>query len=532
MSLKTKKRKTDRDFRKSARRTAAALTAVCLLAIFASALSAEGGISIIYAPSGRIQLWGVGVQYARILELKYSGDQNGTLISTFEKATSGLSPEYPGYPIYVSNDQGKTWECAATIREDAGVTGLQSEWMPQLFELPRAIGTMEKGTLLCAGTSIDAAHSTASAIRLYRSTDTGKTWEPFATVAEGVGKTGVWEPFLVMLDDGRLVCYYSDCTDPQHSQKLSYRVSADGVSWGEACDAVAIPDWKARPGMSVVSRLGDGRYFMTYEMCSDKDSGSGEPEYRGNPVCYRYSDDGLDWGDPADYGTKLVTESGAFPGSSPYNVYSPEFGVKGVIIVTAAFQTPQLSQTGTRLYVNFNYGEGAWSTLPQPLPYTRGGYSHGMDISADGSTLYLVNNIDYTSQYCQIAFTSIPLEPQPSISPTAVPSPANHSSAAASSSAAVRTDSKALSSPASEAVSARSGPVSVSSPAGSSQAADGTGSKASAADPPDSVPPRDGMAVWLAAVISGTALAGGAAVLALGIVRYRKPSAEEHSENP
>ena len=137
--------------------------------------------------------WGRGVQYPRLVELS-----NGNLLATFEELNAGLVSGGPSYPIYSSTDKGKTWTKIASVRDNA--TDIQSEWNPQLFELSKALGNYAAGTVLLAGCSIDAAHSSKSAIRLYASTNGGKTFGAPITVAEGGGEgDGVWEPFYFSL---------------------------------------------------------------------------------------------------------------------------------------------------------------------------------------------------------------------------------------------------------------------------------------------------------------------------------------------
>ena len=147
--------------------------------------------------------WGTGISYTRIIELQHSGEHNGTLITTYECATSGLRKEKPGYNIHVSRDGGSGWEFVTTVRDQT--PGLQSEFNPFLYELPQPVGDMPAGTLLLAGLSIDAAHDTSTVIQLYRSHDAGRTWALYTSVAEGSGiGAGIWEPWLMVLPDGRL----------------------------------------------------------------------------------------------------------------------------------------------------------------------------------------------------------------------------------------------------------------------------------------------------------------------------------------
>lgn len=366
-------------------------TALATMTLVAPALAApEYGVHTTVATVDYEEMyWGCAIQYTRVIELQHSGEHNGTLIATYESATSGLRVEKPGYNIHISRDGGSTWDYITTVREKAA--SVQSEWQPFLYELPCQVGDMPAGTLLLAACSIDAAHAKNTALRLYRSYDVGQTWEQYGTVAvTGATNDGVWEPFLMMLPDGRLACYYSDCSEhADHSQKIVMKISEDGVNWGEVIDIVALEDRLQRPGMVTVAQMNDGRYIMTYEMCNEADPGC------GNAVHYRFSADGVNWGDVTDPGTKLVTNTGAVPGSAPYVAYVPGYGEKGLLLVTSVFQTPGQSK-GNIVYINDQMGDpAAWKAwfLPKNYRNSVGGYSHAIFAAADGRTAYFVNNI-------------------------------------------------------------------------------------------------------------------------------------------
>ncbi len=372
----------------------------------------QGPVVVVVTPADNISLWGSGIGYPRVLELQHNGNANGTLLATCEYYNSGLGGAV-GYPIYRSTDHGNTWTYVTKVFSTmkVGTATVQSEYQPFLYELPRKTGDMPAGTLLLASCLVDAPHAQASAIVIYRSMDQGETWEMYSTVATGgsvnAPSSGVWEPFLMMLDNGTLVCYYSDSTErEEHSQGLTYRTSSDGVTWSTPVMFVALEDRTLRPGMSTVCRLSDGRYFMTYEMCDEDNSNV------GNKVTFRYSADGLDWGNPEDPGTVLTTTDGKTPGSAPYNAFVPGFGEKGVLVVTGCFQTPGAPSTiGTYLYVSLDLGT-TWKKWRQPLPYVsgKGGYSSCMFLSSDQKTLYMTNcnlNPDSTKGYYKFDFTTL-----------------------------------------------------------------------------------------------------------------------------
>ena len=383
------------------------LTMVLAMTLCACAPAEQFDIIDVYRTEEDTSYWSPALQYARLIELEHSGDRNGWLLATCERLDAGLSKERPGYPILRSTDGGATWELISEIRESAAA--IQSEWNPHLYELPEALGDMPAGTLLCAAISIDAGHGRMTSIRLYRSFDQGESWEQYAFVAtQNFTDTtaGAYEPFLFLLDDGRLACYYSDASDPNHSQKLVLALSEDGVNFDTFQDIVAVDEWKLRPGMAVPARMNDGRYIMVYEVCTDGDPNT------GNPVYYRFSEDGVDWGDPKDLGTKLQTKSGVVPGSAPYVVYVPEVGENGLLIVTAVFQTPS-GKNGPSIFLNDALGaEDQWVEANQPLRYRRGGYSHGMHVASDGHTVYFVNTIEDRERedgYSRLVFTKVDL---------------------------------------------------------------------------------------------------------------------------
>ncbi len=332
--------------------------------------------------------WDRGVQYGRLLVLRNSPDgQNGTLLATHCELNAGLVDHAPGYPIYRSSDNGKTWAFVTRVTDT--LTGANSEWNPFLFELQKECGNYPAGTIILAACSVDPEHNKESYIRLYFSTDGGENFSQGVVVASAGGlEEGVWEPFLLQLDDGRLVCFYSDDSDKDHSQKIVYKTSADAENWSESTNIVATDIFAERPGMPVVTRLGDGSYFMVYEV-ADKYGAD------GNPVYFRRSSDGLDWGDPKDIGTELINHNGKkAPGSAPYCAWTSTGGEKGTLVVSGTFMRKGESDMGTDLFISNDYGE-SWVTVPHIIPYTADdhvGYSNSFAFSEDGKFMYAINN--------------------------------------------------------------------------------------------------------------------------------------------
>ncbi len=332
--------------------------------------------------------WDRGVQYGRILVLNNQDkEENNVLLATHCELNSGLTDNAPGYPIYRSNDNGKSWELISRVTDT--LTGANSEWNPILFELSKPCGDYPAGTVILAACSVDPEHKKESHIRLYFSLDGGYTFNQGVVVATAGGlDEGVWEPFLIQLDDGSLVCYYSDDSDPVHSQTIVYKQSTDAVNWGEAVTVAASEIPEERPGMPVVTRIADGSYFMVYELFDKVD-------IEGNPVYYKRSADGLDWGAASDIGEELLSKNGRkAPGSAPYCGWTPVGGENGTLIVSGAHMRKGKSKTGSDYFISYDNG-ATWETVPHLIPYEAAdhvGYSNSFAFSEDGRTMYAINN--------------------------------------------------------------------------------------------------------------------------------------------
>ena len=69
-----------------------------------------------------------------------------------------------------------------------------------------------------------------TAIELMRSSDSGKTWSKPVEVYSGAS----WEPYLLLLPDGRLQLYFTDSNPFLYSSQTSVMTSSDrGVTWSE-----------------------------------------------------------------------------------------------------------------------------------------------------------------------------------------------------------------------------------------------------------------------------------------------------------
>ena len=343
-----------------------------------------------------------GASYPRAIQLKQYAAGKGDILLTFAGRPGPM-------PIYRSTDNGETFQLFSELKELRG--------QPTLFELPAKIGEFPAGTILAAG-GYAQNDPTKRMLAANYSTDGGKTWQHLSVFAEGgpgrydpadraglsLNQNPVFEPYLYTDAKGRLVVYFSDERHKRdgYSQLNGHRVSEDGGrTWGELVYDVAIPDGLTRPGMAVVTRGGNGKYYMTYEMVS-------LPGYalepRSNPVYFKVSDDGFNWGDPKHPGTLVQDRWRQFPNATPYIVWSPWPAPNGTLLVTArAIMRFDLGLVGNGMMINRNYGNGLWTLVETPIRYTPNpsGYSMTMLPLGEGREILQFVNVDDRIQYAK-----------------------------------------------------------------------------------------------------------------------------------
>ncbi|KUL83017.1 hypothetical protein ZTR_09321 [Talaromyces verruculosus] len=305
-----------------------------------------------------------GVLYARTAQLP-----NGHILATWEN----YSPEPVYFPIYLSTDNGSSWNQIAEVKDTANSYGLR--WEPHLLVLSEQIGSYPSGTVLLAGNSVPSDASSTN-IDLYASTDSGYTWKFVSHIAKGGSASGsaIWEPFL-MASNGQLVCYYSDSRDSAHSQKLSYQTSSDGVNWSSATNDIAMSKSSERPGMATIAELPNGNYIHTFEYGNSQ----------GYPVYYRISSDPLNFNAQAN--VQLVASDGASLNSSPYVVYTSYGGINGTIIVNSA--------ASGSLFINQALGSGQW----KEIHVSQGGaYTRSLEILAESPKALLIMGAGYNQK--------------------------------------------------------------------------------------------------------------------------------------
>lgn len=339
-----------------------------------------------------------GMGYVTLVRLEHQPIKanNGRVLISFETAHA------KGMPLYESRDDGRSWNLVATAMAQ-GVKNPEEcmfRWQPNLLELPRDSGSLKKGTLLLSGNVIclDESHRPfVENLQTYASTDLGRTWQFRGSIVDGIGHPddrdnhGVWEPNLHVLDDGRLVAYYSSekHKDKGFNQLLAHKTSRDGgATWGEETVDSAVPGGVERPGMAVVARLPDGRYAYTYE---DIDG----PDHNGQ-VYIKFSRDGLDWGNPQDRGFPIQTMGGAWPAACPVIDWFKIGGETGIMIVSAQRAGGTGDAGGRSLYWNNDLGRGPWWQIPAPVQKRSGtigaGWTQALMLKRDGTMLHLTSS--------------------------------------------------------------------------------------------------------------------------------------------
>jgi len=332
--------------------------------------------------------------YPSVVELRHqeNKENNGKLIAIFCLGTTG-GPNTQSC-VMESTDDGENWKIIARPLEtiDPSIKGIS---MANLFELPVQIGDMPAGTLLYSGNSVD--YNRKSHIAIWRSFDCGYTWEEYSIVATGGGTLeGVWEPFMFYEEsDGYLYCFYTDDSDPKFDQKLVYKRSNDGKNWSESVDVVAFDTWSARPGMPVVTKMGNGEYFLIYERAGKNESGN----YYGGFIHYKTTKDITSW-NPSDPGTQIITSSGYTATHAPSCVWTPAGGECGTLFATG--RTERNGDGTHRIFVSLDYGK-TWEAMENPLTYDLGndvlntnrmGYRPCFIVGSDTSVIYYMNTTD------------------------------------------------------------------------------------------------------------------------------------------
>ena len=337
----------------------------------------------VFCPSDDV--WVNGAEYPTLIQL-----ENGTLLTTFEVFDKGNTE----FRIMESTDKGKTWTEISSVVETL-TPGLQAAWEPCLFELPEAVGEFEKGTVVLGGISLDDGCQSKTQLSIWTSKDCGKTWSE-TSIADSAGGTGdgIWEPWFVY-ENGTLYCFYSDDSDPIHSQTIVYKSTTDLVNWSEKVPVVVFENPNARPGMPVITKMGNGTYYLTFELLENDEN---------KPCRYKISESISEW-NAADEGTEIIALCKRELHSSPVCLWIPDGGRNGTLMLAATYG----NKGHNELFISHDYGK-TYSVMATPFKYSgkRGfGYSPSMIYSEKDNAVYFENTVDYKDDLSKIQFVRL-----------------------------------------------------------------------------------------------------------------------------
>ncbi|WP_314409497.1 exo-alpha-sialidase [Streptomyces sp. DSM 40484] len=383
----------------------AALLSV-LVALLAALLTAQTGTA--GAATGTVLRNDTGL-YPRAIRLAHSGSANGRVLSsvvTFS-GDNGLGA------VYESTDSGGSFRQVGAVG-DPEAAGGQGLCCSTLFELPRAIGGLPAGTLLWAASVGQDETNRRMALRVFKSNDVGRTWSYLSTIATAGSTGGLWEPEFSVDASGRLVAHYSDETDAAHSQKLMAARTSNGTTWTGHHATVVSPLVSDRPGMAVVRKLGNGTYFMSYEICA-------APGQYQCVVHYRTSPDGWDWSSGPFLGHRPATTDGKYFKHAPTVAWSPEAGNplgRLFLIGQVLYNKDGTVAAGNNrtVWVNSAGGSGTWREIPAPVTVASTvvdycpNYSSALLPSADGTSLLEIAT-DWDGAICKPYFATKPVPP-------------------------------------------------------------------------------------------------------------------------
>ncbi|MBP1976138.1 family 16 glycoside hydrolase [Cohnella thailandensis] len=239
-----------------------------------------------------------GSEYGRMLKLA-----NGNWLAVYtiydNNGYTRVSTGGTKLQVARSTDNARTWTVLNTIADPG--RDLDNGQMIQL----------ENGDVLLAARSVRWQESYT--LPVYKSTDGGSSWTFLSTIDSNIGTPGslgspdrgIYEPHMGLLGDGRLAVFYANekyaLSSPAYSQIISMKVSTNGgSSWDSEIFAAWDPANSAsRPGMPVWTKMTNGKYFLTYEVCGTA----------GCNVYYKISNDGVTWS--SGIGTPIPGQNGA-----------------------------------------------------------------------------------------------------------------------------------------------------------------------------------------------------------------------------
>lgn len=363
--------------------------------------------------------------YPRAIRLDHDGNAGRTVLATFARRNeSGPNT----FPVFRSTDGGTTFGATPISTISSNTPGWDLG-APVIYEVPRTANGLNQGDLLAAGTAWDEGNFTAQKIEVFKSTNRGASWQYLSNCTQTSGQPntighGIWEPWFLLAPNNTLACFISDerpAGSPTNNQIIGHYTSTNGgVSWSSSITRdVAFPnDNLARPGMSIITTLPNGRFMMTYEMCRDATNADHACE-----VYVKTSPDGLNWAPTDSPGTLAQTSDGRHLLHTPYVAWVPGGGPNGTLLLSGqrvvtgpTGNKAVMAESGSVVFANTSLGTGSWTELEAPVninptgSYAPGapacpGYSSPIVPRANGTSfLYLAATWLGTANQCQVRF--------------------------------------------------------------------------------------------------------------------------------
>lgn len=152
----------------------------------------------------------------------------------------------------------------------------------------------------------------------------------------------------------------------------------------------------ARPGMPVITKMGNGMYYLTFELLENDEN---------KPCRYKISKSISEW-NAADEGTEIIALCKRELHSSPVCLWIPDGGTNGTLMLTATHG----NKGHNELFISHDCGK-TYSVMASPFEYDsskRGfGYSPSMIYSEKDNTVYFENTVDYKDDLSKIQFVRL-----------------------------------------------------------------------------------------------------------------------------
>lgn len=330
-----------------------------------------------------------------MVRLAQNGSNNGRLIATFNQGGNKSA-------FFYSTNDGSSWSTLPDLNvvSNGGTT---------VFEVPQTLGSLSAGTLLWATAFDDNNASPNHQIKLYKSTDLGNSWTLVSTPVSG--NTGLWEPHFIVDSSGKLLMFYAseEHKNDGYNQLIAYKSSTDGGStWSGETYVCAINDNNKRPGMPVITKLGNGTYALIYEMCGSADCN----------VYLKTSANGSSWGTASDFGTRIESTEGRNLKAAPYIAWANDGTTNGVLVAVGQLvmntsNSSVASVSGKKLMINKSNGTGSWTEVDAPVEVDASSnictnYSSALLPSTNGQNVLMLAGRN--SNDCRIWYNTRPIE--------------------------------------------------------------------------------------------------------------------------